>query len=99
MNWGDGQIQELGAITGSSVVFHTYQSPGSYVINATVVDSFGTSVPVSSSVVVNPKPQPTVTLTGPTGTPTAGTDTRLHRLGRGCHRHRLCDYERRHELR
>jgi len=75
VNWGDGQIQELGAITGSNVVFHTYRSSGSYAINATVVDSFGTTVVVSSSVVVNPRPQPAVGLTGPTTTPTAGTDT------------------------
>jgi hypothetical protein len=77
VNWGDGLIQELGAITGSNVVFHTYASPGAYTINATVVDTFGTTVPVSSSVVVNPRPQPTVTLTGPTTTPTAGTDTQF----------------------
>jgi hypothetical protein len=75
VNWGDGVIQELGAITGSNVVFHTYASPGAYTISATVLDSFGTTVPVSSSVVVNPRPQPAVTLTGPTTTPTAGTDT------------------------
>jgi hypothetical protein len=75
VNWGDGQIQELGAITGSNVVFHTYRSSGSYTISATVVDSFGTTVVVSSSVVVNPRPQPAVTLTGPTTTPTAGTVT------------------------
>jgi PKD repeat protein len=78
VNWGDGQVQDLGALTGATnSVFHTYQSPGAYSIKATVVDSYGTSVPVSSSVVVNPKPQPTVslTLTNATTTPTAGTDT------------------------
>jgi hypothetical protein len=76
VNWGDGTpTQDLGAITGSNQVFHTYGSTGSFTITATVTDSFGTSVPVSTSVVVNPRPQPTVTLTGPTTTPTAGTDT------------------------
>jgi hypothetical protein len=76
VNWGDGSpVQDLGAFTGSNTVAHTYRSAGSYAINATVVDSFGTTVPFSTSVVVNPRPQPAVTLTGPTATPTAGTDT------------------------
>ena len=76
VNWGDGgPVQDLGAITGSTQVFHTYRSSGSYAITATVVDTFGTTVPSSTSVVVNPTPQPIVTLTGPTTTPTAGTDT------------------------
>ena len=76
VNWGDGSaIQDLGAITGSTQVFHTYRSTGTYAITGTVVDSFGTTVTTSTSVVVNPRPQPAVTLTGPTTTPTAGTDT------------------------
>jgi Big-like domain-containing protein/PKD domain-containing protein len=76
VNWGDGTpIQDLGAITGSNQVSHTYGSTGSFTITGTVTDSFGTSVPVSTTVIVNPRPQPVVTLTGPTTTPTAGTDT------------------------
>ena len=76
VNWGDGSaIQDLGALTGSTQVFHTYRSTGTYAITGTVVDSFGTTVSGSTSVVVNPRPQPAVTLTGPTGTPSAGTDT------------------------
>jgi adhesin/invasin len=75
VNWGDGQpVQDLGTITGSTTVSHTYRSSGSYAITATVVDSFGTTVLSSTSVVVNPTPQPVVTLTAPTTTPTAGTD-------------------------
>jgi hypothetical protein len=76
VNWGDGTpTQDLGAITGSNQVSHTYGSTGSHTIVATVVDTFGTTVPVSTSVVVNPRPQPTVSLTGPTTTPTVGTVT------------------------
>jgi hypothetical protein len=74
VNWGDGQTQDLGAFTGSNTVIHTYRSPGSYPINATVVDSFGTTVPYSTSVVVNPTPQPVVGLTVQATTPTAGSD-------------------------
>ena len=75
VNWGDGQIQELGVVSGNAVVSHTYGSQGTYTILATATDSFGNVVSVSSSVAVNPRPQPTVTLTGPTTPPTAGTDT------------------------
>ena len=56
-------------------MFHTFGSTGSFTITATVTDTFGTTVPVSTSVIVNPRPQPTVSLTAPTTTPTAGTDT------------------------
>jgi len=75
INWGDGQTKDLGAVTGTSIVSHVYTSPGTYNITATVTDSSGAVVPVTSSVTVNPKPQPTVSLTAPTTTPTAGTDT------------------------
>jgi hypothetical protein len=75
VDWGDGASQSLGAISGSQSASHTYQSPGSFTIKAVVTDSFGTSVPASAAVGVNPKPQPVVGLTAPTTTPTAGTDT------------------------
>src|SRR5262249_50299406 len=76
VNWGDGSaVQDLGAITGSNQVLHTFGSTGTFVITATVTDTFGTTVPVYTSVVVNPRAQPTVLLTAPSGPPTAGTDT------------------------
>jgi hypothetical protein len=75
VNWGDGQTRDLGAVTGSTVVSHVYTSPGTYNITATVTDAAGAVVPVSSSVTVNARPQPTVSITAPTTTPTAGTDT------------------------
>ena len=74
INWGDGQTRDLGAVTGSSAISHVYASPGTYNITATVTDAAGAIVTVASSVTVNPKPQPTVSLTAPSTTPTAGTD-------------------------
>ena len=74
VNWGDGRTQDLGAITGSVPVTHSYQSAGAFVITATLTDSFGNVVTVSTSVVVNARPQPAVTLTTTTTNPTAGTD-------------------------
>ena len=64
-------------ISGNAIVAHTYRSQGTYTILATATDSFGNVVNASSSVAVNPRPQPTVTLTGPTTPPTAGTDTQF----------------------
>jgi hypothetical protein len=75
INWGDNQTQDLGAVTGNSVISHTYTSPGTYTITATVTDASNAVVRVTSAVTVNPRPQPTVSLTAPTTTPTAGTDT------------------------
>ena len=75
INWGDGQTRDLGVVTGSSIVSHVYNAPGTYSITATATDASGAVVTVASSVTVNPRPQPTVSLTAPTTTPTAGTDT------------------------
>jgi adhesin/invasin len=74
VNWGDNRTQDLGALNGTIPVTHAYQSAGSYVITATLTDSLGNVVPVSTTVVVNARPQPVVTLTTTTPNPTAGTD-------------------------
>jgi len=52
VNWGDGQTQDLGAITGTAVISHVYRAAGSYAINATITDSSGNVTPVSSFVTV-----------------------------------------------
>jgi hypothetical protein len=75
VTWGDGQSSDLGAVTGSQTVSHTYAAPGSYTISAKVTDSSGSVFPASTTVTVNAKLQPVVSLTAPTTTPTAGTDT------------------------
>jgi hypothetical protein len=74
VDWGDGSIQDLGAVTGSAVVSHTYRAAGAYTIRATVTDANGYSVPVVSSVTVLPTTIP-ITLTPPTTQPGAGVPT------------------------
>jgi hypothetical protein len=74
VNWGDGTTQELGAVTGSAAVAHTYRSEGSYTITATITDGSGNVVTVSTAVAVNPKLQPAVSIVTTTTNPTAGTD-------------------------
>ena len=70
VNWGDGQTQDLGAITGSSIVSHVYRSSGSYSITATVTDSSGNVVTVTSFVTVLP-PALTLGITPPATAPSA----------------------------
>jgi PKD domain/Bacterial Ig-like domain (group 1) len=71
VNWGDGSIQDLGAVTGNAVVSHTYRAPGAYTITATVTDSSGFSQPTSTAVTVNP-PSFGLAITAPSTPPSAG---------------------------
>ena len=71
VNWGDGQTQDLGSLTGTAVVAHVYRSSGTYSITATATDSFGNASAVSTAVIVNPT-NLTLTLTPPTTLPSAG---------------------------
>jgi len=74
VNWGDGQTQDLGILTGTANVSHVYRSSGTFDIVGTVTDSFGNVVRNSISVSVNPKPQPVVSITATTPNPIAGVD-------------------------
>jgi PKD repeat protein len=71
VRWGDGQTQDLGALTGTAVVAHVYRTPGTYAITATVTDSFGNSSVVSTAVIVNPAIL-ALTITPPATLPSAG---------------------------
>ena len=70
VNWGDGQTQDLGAITGSASVAHVYRSGGNYSITASVTDSSGNVVNVSTFVTVL-APVLTLTITPPSPAPSA----------------------------
>lgn len=71
VNWGDGTSQNLGSVSGSAVVSHTYRSAGSYTITATVTDAFGNVVPVSTGVTVVATSLP-LTVTAPATPPGVG---------------------------
>lgn len=73
VNWGDGQTQNLGAVSGSAVVSHVYGSAGTYTISATVTDVAGNSTTVSTAVTVIPVPRPTVLVTATPQTATVGS--------------------------
>jgi hypothetical protein len=63
VDWGDGDRQSLGAVTGSAVVAHVYDTAGTYVVTGTVSDASGNTSTVSTAVTVIPVPAPTVVIT------------------------------------
>ena len=63
LNWGDGQTQDLGALSGTSSVTHIFRNAGTYIITGTVLDAAGNSTQVSTSVAVIPVPRPTIIIT------------------------------------
>jgi hypothetical protein len=71
VNWGDSSgVQDLGAITGTASIAHVFRSAGSFTIAASVTDSSGNVVPVSSFVTVL-APVLSLTITPPATTPSA----------------------------
>ena len=60
VDWGDGDRQNLGAVTGNAVVSHVYDNAGTYAVTGTVTDASGNTSTVSTSVTVIPVPAPTV---------------------------------------
>jgi hypothetical protein len=63
VNWGDGDTQSLGAITGTQPVAHVYGAAGTYLIRAAVTDASGNLTTVSTAVSVVPVPRPTIIIT------------------------------------
>jgi Bacterial Ig-like domain (group 1)/PKD domain len=63
VDWGDGDRQSLGAVTGNAVVAHVYDTAGTYVVTGTVSDASGNTSTVSTAVTVIPVPAPTVVIT------------------------------------
>lgn len=60
VNWGDGSVQNLGAVNGNAVVSHVYVSAGTYTVTGTVTDVLGNQQQVSTAVTVIPVPRPTI---------------------------------------
>jgi len=72
VSWGDGDSQNLGAVSGSQAVSHVYDNAGSFIVTATVVDVAGISQTVSSTVTVIPVPRPAINVTPTPPTQVAG---------------------------
>lgn len=74
VNWGDGRTQNLGALSASTPVSHTYTEEGQYTVTVTATDTSGFSEPVSTTVIVLPAQPPNVTVTA---TPTTASINQL----------------------
>ncbi|HEX3703121.1 MAG TPA: Ig-like domain-containing protein [Vicinamibacterales bacterium] len=63
VRWGDGGVDDLGAVTGSQPASHVYANAGTFTVTATLVDASGNSFPQSSPVTVIPVPRPSIIVT------------------------------------
>lgn len=72
VDFGDGNTQSLGSISGSTTVQHTYGTEGTYTARATATDATGFSESVATSVTILPGQPPSVTITVSNPNPSVG---------------------------
>lgn len=72
IDFGDGDRQSLGSLSGSTTVNHTYSDPGTYNVRATAVEASGFSEQVGTSVSILPGQPPAVTITASNNNPSVG---------------------------
>ena len=65
--------QNLGPLSGSTTVPHTYQAEGTFTVSATASDAAGCTERVSTAITILPAQPPSVTITAPTSA-TVNTD-------------------------
>jgi hypothetical protein len=69
VNWGDGVVQDLGAISGTVTVPHRYNIDGDFTVSATAFDANGSTESVSTMVSVLPQQPPSVVVTSSNSNP------------------------------
>jgi hypothetical protein len=69
VDFGDGSRQNLGAISGNTVIPHIYDDEGSYVVNAIATEASGFQESVTTGVTVLPAQPPSVIVTANNNTP------------------------------
>jgi len=72
VNFGDGTVQSLGAISGSTAIQHTFTAANTYVVTATASDASGCSEQVSTSITILPGQPPSVIVTASNNNPSVG---------------------------
>ena len=72
VNFGDGRVQSLGAISGSTTVQNTYTEAGTYIVRATAIEASGFTEQVSTSITVLPGQPPSVIITASNNNPGIG---------------------------
>lgn len=73
INFGDGQQQSLGAVSGSRTVSHVYQRAGTYRVEVTATDTGGVSERASTTVVVEQRAIGVTLQASPSTTPRVNT--------------------------
>jgi hypothetical protein len=72
VSFGDGSVQSLGAISGSTTIQHTYDEAGTYIVRATAIEASGFTEQVSTSITVLPGQPPAVIITASNNNPSIG---------------------------
>ena len=77
VDFGDGDVRSLGAISGATPIQHTYVEAGTYTVRATASDAAGCSEQVSTAITILPGQPPAVTLTASNNNPSVGEIVQL----------------------
>ena len=77
MDWGDNTSTNLGAVSGTTSVSHTYQADGNYTVSATATDASGETATVSTGVQVLPQQPPSIVITASDNNPNVGESITL----------------------
>lgn len=77
VNFGDGDSQDLGALSGSTTISHPYDDSGTFTVTANATDTSGFSEQVSTSVTILPQQPPGVTLRASNSNPVINEDVIL----------------------
>jgi hypothetical protein len=72
IDFGDGSRQSLGALSGSTIVQHTYSTAGTFTPTATATEASGFTETVSTSLTILPGQPPAVTITASNNNPSVG---------------------------
>jgi len=62
VDWGDGSISELGAVTGNAVVSHVFTDSKSYLVKASATDASGNTTSVSTVVTATAAARPGISI-------------------------------------
>lgn len=72
VDFGDGAVQSLGSISGSTTIQHTYAEAGTYGVRATATEASGFTEQVSTAITILPGQPPGVIITASNNNPGVG---------------------------
>ncbi|MGH9314670.1 MAG: PKD domain-containing protein [Vicinamibacterales bacterium] len=72
VSFGDGTSRSLGALSGSTTIQHTYQSPGTFEVTATATQATGDQETVGTAITILPGQPPGVIIAASSSTPNCG---------------------------